>query len=381
MHICFLTNEYPKEGFPHGGVGTFVRILGKNLVKNGVNVSVVGLNYTNEYEEAVDEGIHIYRTSFKKTKGLQWYNNNKSISNKIREIHSKQPIDIVEVSELGLAFLQKIKGIKYIIRMHGGHHYFAKAENRNVEFWKAFQEKRSFSRADYVLAVSNYVAETTKELLNLNNLSVKVIYNPIDSKKFYQSRCDKINKQTIFFAGSLVEKKGIRQLIKAMPYIIKEYPNTHLYIAGRDANIPGTNKPYRPIIEKEISEEIRSNITFLGVVSNESIMQYIERSEVCCYPSHMEAMPLAWLEVLAMGKAFVGSTTGPGKEAVNDGVTGWLVNPFNSVDIANKIIEVFNDPNQAKIVGENARLETIKKFDISIIAKQNIDFYNKIKNR
>lgn len=143
MHICFITSEFPKQGFPHGGVGTFVAALGKTLVENGAKVSVIGLNYINEEETDQINGINVYRVTSKKIKGLQWYFNSKAISDKIKEVHRSSPIDIVETAELGMAFLPKLKGIKYVIRMHGGHHYFAKAENRKIEWWKAFQEKRS----------------------------------------------------------------------------------------------------------------------------------------------------------------------------------------------------------------------------------------------
>ena len=49
--------------------------------------------------------------------------------------------------------MNKIKGIKYIIRMHGGHHFFAKAENRPTEWKKVWQEKRSFKNADAILNI------------------------------------------------------------------------------------------------------------------------------------------------------------------------------------------------------------------------------------
>lgn len=378
MHICFITSEFPKQGFPHGGVGTFVATIGKALVEKGVRVSVIGMNYIDTTETEIKDGINIYRVTAKKQKGLQWYFNTKAIANKIKEIHRKTPIDFVETAELGLAFLPKLKGIKYVIRMHGGHHFFTEAENRKKEWWKVFQEKRSFSKADYVIAVSEYVAETTRKLLHLGNRPLKVIYNPIDLTKFYQSDNSKIKKFSIFFAGSIIEKKGIRQLIQSLNYLINDFPKIHLYIAGRDTNLPGTSIPYRPILEKEINDKIRPHITFLGVVPHNLIVQHIEQAEVCCYPSHMEAMPLAWLEVLAMGKVFIGSTTGPGFEAVSDNITGLLSNPHNPKDIAEKIKWVFDNPEKAKEIGLNARKHVLENFDIKKIVHENIDFYKSI---
>lgn len=62
----------------------------------------------------------------------------------------KIEFDLVEGAELS-AFLPKIKEIKYIIRLHGGHH-FAEGENRGINWWKGFQEKRSFKKADAFIA-------------------------------------------------------------------------------------------------------------------------------------------------------------------------------------------------------------------------------------
>lgn len=380
MHICFITSEFPKPGFPHGGVGTFIATLSRSLVEKGIQVSVIGLNFTQEEEVEVVDGINVYRLTSKKIKGLQWYFNSQVIAKQIAKVHKEHSIDFIETTELGLAFLPKIKEINYVIRMHGGHHFFTKAENRKKEWWKVFQEKRSFSKADYIVAVSNYVAETTRDLMKLGKRPIQVIYNPIDSQKFYICNPSKIKKYSLFFAGSIVEKKGIRQLVQSLNYLVDEFPEVHLYIAGRDANLPGTNSPYRPILEKEINEKIKQHITFLGVVPNTEITNYIECAEICCYPSHMEAMPLAWLEVLAMGKTFIGGETGPGPEAVINNVTGVLANPHEPKDIAQKIKTLFENPEKGTQMGEKARARVLKEFDIHVIVEQNIQWFNKILN-
>lgn len=378
MHICFITHEYPKSGFPHGGVGTFVATLGKALVEKGITVSIIGLNYSDVEETETVNGIHVYRLQRKKVKGLQWYLNSRLISDKIKAVHKENPIDFVETPELGLAFLSKIKGIKYIIRMHGGHHYFAKAENRPVEWWKAFQEKRSFKKADHIIAVSRFVGETTRTLLALGEKPIEVIFNPIDTNKFFDASNEKTIPYTILFAGSIVEKKGIRQLVESLEYLVDEFPDVHLQIAGRGGNLPGTKIPYTPELEKSITSKIKPHITFLGVVPNNEMPRVIANAHICCYPSHMEAMPVAWLEVLAMGKIFIGSTAGPGSEAVIDGVTGVLANPHSPEDIAKKIKRVFEHQEASKMMGQNARADVSKRFSIEIIVNQNIDFFKSL---
>ena len=59
MHICFLTNEYPKIGFPHGGLGSFVKTIAEALVANGVQVTVVGLNYVFSDETENINGVKV----------------------------------------------------------------------------------------------------------------------------------------------------------------------------------------------------------------------------------------------------------------------------------------------------------------------------------
>ena len=378
MHICFITSEFPKKGFAHGGVGTFIATLSKALVEKGLMVSVIGLNYTLENEFEMVDGVQVYRLSTKKIKGLQWYFNSKAIAHHVQVLHQKQPIDFVETTELGLAFLPKLKGIQYVIRMNGGHHFFAQSENRPTEWWKVFQEKRSFKKADHIIAVSDYVGETTRALLQLGNRPIKIIFNPIDAHKFHVCDSSKIEPFSIFFAGTIVEKKGIRQLVQSLNYLVDAFPEVHLYIAGRDANLPGTTTPYRPILEQEINAKIKPHITFLGVVPNSEIKNHIERAQICCYPSHMEAMPLAWLEVLAMGKTFIGGSTGPGPEAVLEGITGILADPHDPKDIAAKIKYLFEHPQKGIEMGIAARERVLKEFDINEIVLQNKVYFESL---
>jgi glycosyltransferase involved in cell wall biosynthesis len=378
MHICFITNEFPKPGYPHGGVGTFIATLSKAMVAKGIQVSVVGKNNERENVEELDSGVKVYRLKTKKIKGLEWFLNTQAIAKKIKDIHLKTPIDVVETTELGLSFLPKLKGIYYVIRMNGGHHYFAKAEKRPTQWKHVYEEKKSFSKANAILAVSNFVKEETRQLVGLGDVAIEVIYNPIDVSKFHNTSSIEAIPYTIFFAGSLVEKKGIRQLIQALDFLVEDYPEIHLYIAGRDAVVPGTNTPYRPILESAITSKIKRHITFLGVVPNQDMPVRIAEAQICCYPSHMEAMPLAWLEVLSMGKIFIGSATGPGPEVVTHGKTGLLCNPHDPKAIAAQIKWVFQNLEAAKTIGKQAREDMLKRFDIDIIVGQNISFYNSI---
>lgn len=381
MHICFLTNEFPKEGFPHGGIGSFVKTLAITLVKNNIKVSVVGINYTSNDETETVEGINIYRLKKSSVKGLSWYFNSKAVNKKISQIHKENPIHIIESSELGLAFISKIENIKCIIRLHGGHHFFAESENRKINKWKGFQEKRSFSKADAFIAVSQYVKKHTEKYLSYNNKPIGYISNPIDTD-FFKPIVKNESDNKIVFAGTVCEKKGIRQLIQAFPLVKKEIPNAVLEIYGRDWFFPDGSSYIKMLKESEFSkiESVAKDIYFKGAISFNEIPNAYAQATVCVFPSHMETQGLVAPEAMSMEKAVVFTKLGPGPEAVEDYKTGLLCDPYNPEDIAEKIIWFFSNKEKKEIIEKSARKFVVQKYGLNTIIDQNIVFYKSLIN-
>jgi len=381
MHICFLTNEYPKEGFPHGGIGSFIKTIAEALVVKGIQVTVIGLNYVQTNESQLVNGVTVIRIKKSKIKGLAWYFNSSAIAKIISNLHKKRTIDIIEGSELSLAFLPKIKGIRYIIRLHGGHHFFAEGENRGINRWKGFQEKRSFMKADAFIAVSEYVKNHTSKYLSYNNKPIRVIFNPINSELF-QPQAVSVDVNNITFAGTICEKKGVRQLIQAFPYIKDKFPNAVLHLYGRDWKFPDGSSYMEMLQEKELSKlgTIASDVIFHGAVSFQEIPNAYAKAAVCVFPSHIETLGLVAPEAMAMGKAVVFTNRGPGPEIIKDNQTGLLCNPYDSNDIATKIIWLLDHTKEAISIGDKAREDVLKHFDINVISVKNNNFYNEIYN-
>lgn len=376
MHICFITHEYPANGLNHGGIGTFIQILGRGLVKEGHDVSVVGTNRTRMFEYEEDEGVQIHRIPRSGIKKFNWAFNAFQLNKRIRKIHKVKKIDFVESPEMSLAFISKISGIKYIIRMNGGHHFFAEAENKSTGIWRAFQEKRSFSKADEVCAVSNYVAETTRRLLHLGNRNIPILFNPANTTRFKKSSIQQVRSESVLFVGSICKKKGIEELVQAMPIVWKKFPNAILNIVGRDVYDSRYGGSFVEYLKSQITDFDRIN--FIGPVSNAEVAKFIEKAAICVYPSYMEALPLAWLEVLASGKPFVGSVTGPGPEVVKHKETGLLVNPRSPTAIAEAINLLFENPDLAKQLGEAAYIDVKERFDSKVMLKKNISYYQSL---
>ena len=376
MHICFITSEYPKEGFPHGGVGSFVKSIALELAKNNIQVSVIGINNENFYQEEATNTIQIYRLKPSNLKGLKWFFNSKAIHAKIKQIHNQNPINVVETPELGLAFVQKIKNIKYLIRLHGGHHFLA--ENGKVNWWKALQEKKSFKKADAFIAISSHVKKETETLLGFNNKTVTQIYNPINLNLFFP--IDTISKTNfqIVFVGTVYKKKGIVELIKAFKIVKKQISNATLEIYGKDWFFADGSSFIDTLKDAESNYLHFDFIHFNGAVAHSNIAAKYAQASVCVFPSLMEAQGLVVVEAMAMEKLVIFTEFGPGKEIIENYVSGLLCNPNNPEDIAQKILWSFNNQDKVAIIEKNARKVVLEKFNLEKIILQNIHFYQSI---
>ncbi|MFK8059422.1 MAG: glycosyltransferase family 4 protein [Polaribacter sp.] len=374
MHIVFLTSLYPKPNLNGGGIGSFVQFLANELIKKSIKVSVVGINNNYDYEFTEENEIEIFRLPKSKWKFAKFYQHSKSILNKLKEINNKTKIDVLEGSELGFAFFPKKTSYTKLIRLHGGHHFFSKELGTKTSFWRSFQEKKSFQKADAYVAVSNYVGKKTKEYLK-SNFNFKTIYNCIDTDKFSPNNNSNLTN-TLLFVGTVCEKKGIRQLVLAMPIIKKVIPDIQLKIIGNDW--VENHKSYKEYLKTFIFDDVKDNIEFLGQVSNALIPKYISESKICVYPSHMESFGLTWLEALSMGKPLVLGNVGPANELVINNKTAILVNPYNFNELAESVIKLLTNEDLTRNIGQNARKDILERFSYKSIVNQNIAFYKSL---
>ena len=375
MHICFLSHEYPLWGT--GGIGTFVQTIGRGLVKEGHNVTVIGSSNLKNGDYIDDEGVEIWRLPspkfFKKGSFIEIAF---KVRKKINEVHKKKPVDIVEADERGLFILPHKTPYKKVVRLHGGHHFFAESENRPINAWKARQEKISFKKADAFAAATQYVINHTGKYLSMSGRPVEAINFPIDSNLFPKANLSKTKKHKLVFAGTVCEKKGVRQLIQAIQIVAEKFPDITLDIYGRDWFFTdGTS--YIQYLKNQFSDEILKYVTFHGSVRLDEIPKKYEEAELCTFPSHMETLGLVAPEAMMTGKPVLFSNTGPGPEIITHQKTGLLCDPHNPENIAENIIFAFNNPEKMQKIAEKGQNFSIEKFDIASSIEKNLEFYRK----
>ncbi|MFZ3274422.1 MAG: glycosyltransferase family 4 protein, partial [Lutibacter sp.] len=99
---------------------------------------------------------------------------------------------------------------------------------------------------------------------------------------------------------------------------------------------------------------------------------------ICVFPTFAEALPVSWLEAMALQKPIVASNIGWATEMIEDGVEGFLVNPKDHTTYANKIVTLLEDPELQKQFGTSAKQKVAQKFSMEVVAKQSLVFYKSL---
>lgn len=378
MKIAFLTPEFPhpKTGVS-GGIGTSIKNLAKGLVDAGHQVSV--LVYGQDSDEVFhQDGVDFYRIKNVKLKGLSWYLTRKKIEFLIDKLYREKKIDLVEAPDwTGItSFIQPKCPV--VIRLNGSDTYFCHLDNRIVRWENKFHERRALKKADALVSVSAFTAEVTKKLFKLKR-DFTIIPNSIDAQAFAVR--GRIKPNTILYFGTLIRKKGLLELPLIFNEVIRDNPDARLILVGRDSpDVVSGNDSTWDLMAPLFSREALQHVDYVGSVPYNEIADLISSAAVCVFPTFAEALPVSWIEAMAMEKAVVASNIGWATEVIREGESGFLSDPKDHKEFARKINLLLRNPHLAAETGQRARERVLSTFDIGVVARKNIEFYTQILN-
>ncbi|RZJ27240.1 MAG: glycosyltransferase family 1 protein, partial [Flavobacterium sp.] len=207
-----------------------------------------------------------------------------------------------------------------------------------------------------------------------------VIPNGVDTEKFQPT--DVAQSNDILYFGTLIRKKGLLELPHIFNDVHKLNPSAKLLLVGRDApDIISGNPSTWEMMKPLFSADSFKNVSYLGGVPYDEIRKYIESAAVCVFPTFAEALPVSWIEAMAMRKPLVASNIGWASEVIEDGKSGFLEHPKNHSEFAAKISNLISDADLRQAIGKEARNRVLARFDNNVVAKQNISFYNDLQKR
>lgn len=377
MHIAYLTPEYPHKLCPaSGGLGSSIKNMAEALVAKGVQVSII--LYGQELDKHFEEnGLKFHFIKQKSYHAGGWYFYRKYLERKISEIIKNDQIDLIEAPDwTGITAFMKFE-VPLVIRMNGTDTYFCALENRKQKFKNRFFERLAMKNANNILAVSDFTGRKTMEVLKLNR-DYEVIPNSISIEDFKPSE-NKPEPNRILYFGTIIRKKGVLELVEIFNRIVKEHKEAKLILAGRDVVDIFEQVSTLELFKQRLSKEAAKQFEYIGSLDYSMVRKEIEKASAVVLPSFAEALPMTWLEAMAMEKALVTSNIGWAPEVMVDRETGFTVDPKDHKLYTEKILQLLEDKELADKMGKAARKRVEERFSTQVVAGKNIEFYQKIR--
>ena len=214
----------------------------------------------------------------------------------------------------------------------------------------------------------NEISKATTEVNKLVQIAPGIDTNHFQPKKpnpNLVSRYQLEGRRVIVCVARLVHRKGQDQLIKALPAILKKYPDAILLIVGQG--------PIEQMLRNSARQlEVTHKVIFTGRVPHADLADYISLGEVFAMPVRsrfygfeVEGLGIAYLEASACGLPVVVGKSGGAVDAVIDQVTGLLVDGKNVNEITDVICRLLADPVKAQAMGQAGRGWVISDWQLS----------------
>jgi len=238
------------------------------------------------------------------------------------------------------------------------------------------QQKRMGIRGSYekelIKNIKHVIGRTSWDSSNIwaiNPLANFYFCDETLRNSFYQKQWDIKNcqKYTIFLSQGHYPIKGLHQIIKALPLILKHFPKTKVYVAGNDfLNTSWYKKNgFAIYLNKLMFKHKISNdtIVFLGILNEEQMVKQYAASHVFVCPSIIENSPNSVGEAQLVGTPCVASYVGGTMDMLKDGETGFLYR-FEEISLlARQICQIFSNEDLAILLSENAQTAALIRHD------------------
>lgn len=385
LKILMLTADYyPSQG----GVQVEIRLLAKDLVRRGYQITLITKEIHNIQNVENENGVRIFRLPDSRIPMDPWngifFIRKNSLA--IKRIIEEEKIDIIHVHHSDLScpyvyLLKKMVKIPIISTVHASLLIDREYLKFRFNFKEPFRwilrifpilwfETESIKLSDYVITVSKKLEDLCRSLRNDDH--VITVPNAINIQQFnpgIQPENFKLEGFKILCPGRVSPEKGQLYLVDALKIVREKLPAQVIFMGSEHANMIPTLKNRIRLLQLD------EFVHFLPAQPYESIPHYYKAADLIVIPSLSESFGLAILENMAIGNVVVASNVGGIPDLIEDKITGLLV-PANPQLLAEAIILALTDAQ----LRENLKKNAIKKaqdYDIQTIAQDIEQCYQK----
>jgi phosphatidylinositol alpha-1,6-mannosyltransferase len=162
-------------------------------------------------------------------------------------------------------------------------------------------------------------------------------------------------KRVLLTLSRIVERKGHDRVIEALPRVLREIPQTCYLIGGRGG--------YQRTLEARVNRlGLREQVCFAGYIPDDRLNDFYNLAEVYVMPcrelsdqGNVEGFGITFLEAGACGLPVIAGRSGGVEDAVVEGETGIVVDPWDVDAVAHAIVRLLKGPELAGKMGRAGR--------------------------
>jgi len=373
----------------------------KHLAKMGHEVVILDSRYSHE-DATIDYvgELRIVRLKSRRVPVPEWSNMPRYIGFALRELNTilfalkasryltrnSRNIDVIHlhVTSVGIILSilnRKLRG-KMFYTSHLGQWVLRGTKRLSIlERIHIFFDSCLMRQVAKVIALNDSARESFISIGKVSAENVVVVHSGVDTEFFNPAidveqtkrKYELGDKLTVLFVGQLAKIKGIEHLVRAANIIVNEsgYKDTLFLLVGP----PTFGTLEKPINMEEMlsyitRHQLERNIIFTGSLPLEEVRMLHVASDMFVLPSLAEGDPLVVAEAMASGKPIIGTKVGGIPHKIRDGWNGFLIDPADERQLADKIKYLIDNPEERKGMGANSRQYAEEEFDWRKVAER-----------
>lgn len=255
--------------------------------------------------------------------------------------------------DLIFVLIIKLLNVKIVYHLRG------KGINEETKvIWKKWLYKFAFF-GEEVICLSNLL---TYDVKNVFDGQVFVVNNGVPETNYIcqeQSNNSHHEPINLLFLSNLIISKGILDFLDALEILLKRRVNFKGIVVGAEGDLD------IELLMAEIENRgLNQHVIYLGALYNDDRDEILCTCDILVFPTKNDIWGNVIVEAMQFGKPVVSTIEGAIPEIIDDGVTGFIVEKANPVQLANRIEVLIENHALRHSMGKAGRLKYEKKFTI-----------------
>lgn len=370
MRILHLTTEFPPVIY--GGLGTALGGLAFASARDGITVGVLlagemghaGYAEPNSTEIIERSGDHdrVHAITWREGVTIFHVPSHIPIEAGVRIVRTWKP-DVVHLHVYWLwpaaRAIQERTGVPLVYHVHSldrAEYEIGQGPSECATQWMVQEEV--IASADRVIALTLSESELLSDYCPRVQAKVRIVGNGIDDNTIARAAVSKERKKDsslVLYTGRFVERKGVRELIAAIPRVLEQAPATRFVLAGGHRHCSGSDMEHwwlPPALKR-----YRDHIHFTGWLTPAQLVEWYLAADVLAVPSWYEPFGMVILEGMLYGLPIVAAAVGGPSEILEHGRTGILCPPKDAAALGDAILKLVMDASLREQIGVAAAAE------------------------